>query len=195
MADIIYTNPACNAFTAILANNCKTDSGGILNVWITPFQGTGAQFSFEVASGSGNTVDQFTTITGLVSSGSLVGTGSLYQVTPARTEGSAHESFPIDTTNTIFKQQVILMYPKNQATLRNFVMSLAQSNTVAFVEDRMHQFWLYGSDNGLQASGDFVTGKMPGDKNAWTITLEGDETYNALPVSAALMTQLIAYPV
>jgi hypothetical protein len=167
------TSITCNVFSSI-GIGCKDNIGGVKNAWVGSYNG----FSFTIDSGH--------TVTGITT-----GTTTLYQITPVRTSSSATEAQPENNTNTTFEQTITLVYSKNQVTLRNFVASLAKSITVCVLQDRNNNFWLYGSDNGLQTASDQSTGTNENDPNSWTIKLHSIEQYPALPVSAAAILPFI----
>lgn len=175
-------NITCNVFQQILLP-CKDNIGGIKNAWITDFE----HFGYTVTTSSIGASDYNTIVTFATSSGST----GIYQITPARTSGNTTEDQVVDTTNTLWKQVVTLVYPKNQASIRNFVQSLGKSTIVCIVQDRNNLFWAYGTDNGLQVSTKHQTGTVESDKNTWTFGFEGTEAYPALPVSAATMLPFI----
>ena len=163
----------CNVFETI-SLQCKDSVGGIKKAWVGAFE------DFEFSATTASTVVTITT-----------GHTTLYQVVPARTSSSAVESQAVDNTNTLWKQTVSLVFVKNQATLRNFVASIAKSTTVVVVQDRNDSFWLYGSDNGCQVGSDQGTGTVESDKNIWTIKFEATESYPALYVSASAMSPFL----
>lgn len=159
----------CNTFSSIPLP-CKDNIGGIKKCWLASYDG----FSFTIDTG--HTCTAITT-----------GITTLYQVIPARVSSSIAEEQSIDTTNTIWKQTITLVFPKNYTSLRNFVNSLGKSILVAVVLDRNDKYWLMGSDYGLQVGTKHESGTAEGDKNQWTITLEGTEKYSSVEVSASVM--------
>lgn len=169
------TNIGCNIFEAI-SLQCKSNIGGIKAGWI----------------GSFDSLESYTQDVDSIVTGMTIASGStLYQMIPARASSNATEAQAVDNTNTLWTQSISLLFSKNQATLRNFITSIAKSVTIVILQDRNNNFWLYGSDNGCQSATDQATGTAEGDKNTWTIKFEAKESYPALLVSASVMAGYI----
>ena len=165
----------CNTFSSV-AIECKDNIGGLKKLWVGAYDG----FTFTLSGTTGDPA-------GLVQS-FVTGLTTLYELNPVRYSASATETQAIDTTNSLWKQSIVSTYIKNEAHKRNLMLSLAKSIVVAIGKDRNDRYWLYGSDIGLQVATTQTTGAAAADKNIWTVTLEADEAYPALEVSAAAMT-------
>jgi hypothetical protein len=100
----------CNEFQSI-GIGCKDNIGGLKNFWIASFENF--SFTIDAATTTGHTVTAITT-----------GITALYEITPARASAFATEVQAVDNTNTIWQQDIALLYSKNQATLESSVPSV-----------------------------------------------------------------------
>ena len=164
----------CNQFQAVPAQ-CKTNMGGVKRAWITTWD----QFAFT------------TDATGLTTA-IFSGATAIYEIIPARASSSFNQEQVIDNTNTMYKQTVELHIPNYKAYIRNLIWSLAQTPGIVTInQTRNDQFFLFGSENGLQFGSKVASGVAEGDKKETIMTFEGIEAYPALEIDPSVMTPYI----
>lgn len=167
---------AC-ALTQGYSLDCRDSAGGVKSVYF-----------IEIDNVSG-----ITSATGTVSAISKANNGRFWKYNLKRNTAEAMEEYQDSSENgTSFHNQTISMVlHKQQASLRNEILLLAQNRLMAVVEDRNGKYWLYGKENGLERSGGSAkTGKAMGDLNGYELTFTGTEKDPALEVNSGIIAGL-----
>jgi len=150
---------------------CRDSIGGIKKAYIGNFS-SGATYTFAaddtITAFSGATVSYFTFE-------QEIETGEFNQTGAYSTENGT----------VFFDQQLSLMFHKNDSVLRNQLLVLSQANMSVIIEDQRGEYWLMGIENGVRAiSGAQNTGRLYGDMNGVTITVQGKEPEPAHRISS-----------
>jgi hypothetical protein len=157
-------------------------AGGIYAVYVAPLT---SKANLSIVSGS------------VANTGSFLATGSqffTYNLRKATSE--AKDTITVNQANgTVFyAPEIDIVLTKTEVLKRNEIQLLAQQSVMVIVKDHVNftgSYWLYGSDAGLELSGNQGTGKAYGDLNGYTLKFgPGMETYPAVQVPASLMTAL-----
>ena len=173
---------ACN-LTTNLTNDCKNSAGGISAVYVAPLSAKG---NLQFASGS------------VTNTGSFLTSGSglqFFKYELRKQSSEAKESISVNEANgTVFyAPEVDIVLTKTEVLKRNEIEKLAQQSVMVIIKDHTFStgsYWLYGSDAGMEISGDQQTGKAYGDLNGYSLKFTGQEMYPALSVPATLITAL-----
>jgi len=100
-------------------------------------------------------------------------------------------NFSLENGSVFYDQQLTLMFHKQDTTLRNRLVLLAQGRLSLIVEDQNGNYWLMGKENGVYAvSADMQSGKAFGDMNGVTLTLQGKEREPAYRLTATSPQEL-----
>ncbi len=168
---------SCNLSSGI-AKGCRDNAGGIVEVYLANFP-------------TGYTSSEWYSETSGVVSG-ITG-ASFYTFVPNKNSSNWVENILSSVENgTIGYEQIITMvFAKNDSTMRNTIKLLGQANMIAIIRDKNEQYWLLGSQNGLEVTGgNSASGTILNDLNGWNITVGGTEPQPALEVSAAIIGAL-----
>ena len=140
---------------------CRDNIGGVKKVFIGNFE-----------SAATYTVDTDDNITATTATGT-------YQTFEQEKESASFNqvgAFSTENGTVFFTQDVNLTFHKNDASLRNTLIVLAQANMTVIVLDQRDEYWLLGKENGVRTTtGDMNTGKAFGDSNGVVIGLQGKE--------------------
>lgn len=157
--------------TSGYALGCRDSLGGVKRVYIGNFS-SGATYTFdsnETIVGFGGATVSYFTFEQEIETGEFNQTGA----------------YSIENGTVFFDQQLSLMFHKNDSTLRNQLLVLSQANMSVIVEDQRGEYWLMGIENGVRAiNGAMNTGRLYGDMNGVTITLQGKEKEPTHRISA-----------
>lgn len=116
-----------------------------------------------------------------------------WKYVPARdtAHGKSTQTINVQNGTNYFMQEVSMSINKLQTNTRLELQKLAQNNVYAVVTDANGKHWLYGYQNGLDASaGESGTGAAPGDRNGYTLTFTGSEPEDAIEVDSATFAAL-----
>lgn len=148
---------------------CRDNIGGVKKVFIGNFDSAA---TYEVDAS-----DDITTTTSTVT----------YQTFEQEKESASMNqvgAFSTENGTVFYTQDVNLTFHKNDATLRNTLIVLAQANMSVIVLDQRDEYWLLGKENGVRTTtGNMNTGKAFGDSNGVTIGLQGKEPKPAYRIS------------
>ena len=174
---------ACNLTTGFI-NDCKNSAGGISVVYVAPFSGKG---NLSIVSGS------------VANTGSFLTSGSgaqFFQYNLRKATSTAKETIKVSEANgtVYYEPEVDLVLTRTEVQKQNELKTVAQQSVMVIVKDHTFgtgSYWLYGSDAGLELSGDQTTGKAFGDLNGYTLKFgPGMEMYPAVSVPANIITAL-----
>ena len=156
--------------TAGIPLACLESTGGIKNVYITPFLDT--------------TV--FVETAGVISAATNM--GDVYSFKFRAQNGGFNEegNHSIENGTNFYTQTLELTFHKKETTKRNNLMILAGTQMHVIVETQNGDFWLIGKQNGayLTASNS-ATGQAYGDLSGFNITIEANEPEMATEMSSA----------
>jgi hypothetical protein len=93
---------------------------------------------------------------------------------------------------TIFYQQDLqIILNKMTAALRNELRLLGRNRLIAIVTDRNGNYWMLGSNNGLELSaGTSQSGTAFGDRNGYDVTFTAMEEQPMFSVQASIIAAL-----
>lgn len=167
---------AC-ALTQGYSLDCRDSAGGVKSVYFIEI----------------DNVTGVTSSAGEVSAIAKANNKRFWKYNLKKNTAEAMEEYQDSSENgTSFHRQTLsFVLFKQQASLRNEILLLAQNRLLAVIEDRNGKFWLYGKENGLERSGGSAKlGKAMGDLNGYELTFTGDEKDPALEVASAVITGL-----
>lgn len=173
----------CNLTTGFTLD-CKNSAGGISTVYVAPFSAKG---NLSIVSGS------------VANTGSFLTSGSgaqFFQYNLRKATSEAKEPWTVSEANgTVFyAPEVDIVLTKTEVQKRNELQVLAQQSVMVIVKDHTNitgSYLLYGSDAGLELSGNQGTGKAFGDLNGYTLKFgPGMEMYPNVSVPANIITAL-----
>jgi len=159
---------SCSNLTAGIALDCFDNTGGVFKVYIA----NGPVESFTVSGA--NKVDSM-----VINSVGVVDTDWFVFELPKQVASFTETVNVSQETGTIFyDQQLTLIFNKMTTAKRDQLRLMAEANAmvVAF-EDLNGRYWLLGLERGAFVNtGTTETGTAYGDRNGYTITLQGLET-------------------
>jgi len=168
---------SCNLTTGY-ALGCRDAVGGIKEIRLAVYNTSG---SFDT-NGSG-------TVTGFTGYASgTAGSNPFYKYDLTKATSQFTETINASTENgsLFYQQDLTLVVNRLQVQIRNEMFVLAQNRLVAIVRDRMDNYWILGSDTGLEVTaGTGQTGTANYDRSGYEITLSALESYPMYAVSAA----------
>lgn len=158
---------------------CRDNIGGIKGVWIASFD-TEADYTI-----TADEIDAVTTTT------TPAPTYYKYDQFTEAASFAQTGNFSLENGTVFFDQQLTLMFHKQETTLRNKLILMAQGRLSVIIQDQNDKFWLMGMDNGVYAlSADMQSGKAFGDMNGVTFVLQGKEGTPAMPITASTPSDL-----
>jgi hypothetical protein len=175
---------SCNLTTGF-PEDCFNAAGGITTVYVAPFSQKG---NLQIVSGS------------VANTGSILVSGSgaqFFTYNVRRATSQAKETTHVSRTNgtVYFAPEVDFVLTRTDAQKRNELQLLANQSVMVIVHDHTFitgSYWLYGSDSGLEISGDQSTGKAYGDLNGFSLKFgPGMETYPFVQVPSSSMNAQI----
>ena len=152
---------------------CRDNLGGIQAVYLQNWSGT-TTWSYSTDG----------TITGSTS-GSL----TWYTVEQRNETASFNQEgqHSLENGTNFWNQNVDLVFHKYQASIRNLVYILAQTEVNIIVKDQNGAYFLVGEQNGANLSASAPsTGKAFGDLNGATISFQAKEPWPARELSSTL---------
>lgn len=158
---------ACPQTLSGLVHDCLPSMGGIKAVYLANKADVD---SIAIAS------DKITGIT-------MAGSARFHKYEFLRRTGSLSSNFQVNAENgtKYVQSDLALVFSRMETTKRVEIAALAAGELVAIVEDNNGVFHYLGYDNPLELSaGDGLTGTAPGDRNAYSITLQ--DISNELPI-------------
>jgi adhesin HecA-like repeat protein len=174
---------ACN-FTQGWPLDCRDTAGGISTIYIAPFSAKG---NLQIASGS------------VTNSGSFLISGSaqnFFTINLHKETAEVTDTITLsDTNNSVYYEQTV-SFPlfRGEPKKTNEIKLYAAQSAMIIIKDYSGvsgSYILYGSDAGLDLSGDFKTGKVRGDANGWALSFKGKEMYPGVYVPSASMAALL----
>lgn len=175
---------ACNITTGY-NYPCRTNQGGIANVYIGLFNGNTLVPTYAgVSGGSASTI-----------SGWVSGTVSHYTVAQRVEQGSFTQKFTGDIASgtTMYEGTIEITIEQIDATLTNWLNVLGQGVWRVLIQDNLGQYYYVGLKNGC-----YVTdiaggpGKSFGDGNKAVITFASKEPVGAYLVSSSAAASIIS---
>jgi hypothetical protein len=166
------------SLTTGYALGCRDSVGGIKEIRLAVYNTSG---SF-TTNGSGTV----TSFTGYASG--TAGNNPFYKYDLTKATSQFTETINASTENgsLFYQQDLTLVINKLQVQVRNEMLVLAQNRLVAIVRDRMDQYWILGSDTGLEVTaGTSQTGTANGDRSGYELTFTAMDSYPMYSVSAA----------
>lgn len=174
---------ACNITTGYNFP-CRTNQGGIANVYIGTFNGNTLSATIGTTGASASTI-----------SGWVSGTVSHYTVAQRVEQGSFTQKFTGDiaTGTTMYEGTVEITVEQVDATLTNWINVLGQGVWRLLIQDNLGQYYYVGYKNGCYVS-DIAggPGKAFGDGNKAVITFTSKEPVGAYLVTTSAATNIIA---
>jgi len=157
---------ACNQTLNGLQASCDSSKGGILKVWMAPYD--------KVTAISADTAGTITAVT-------LTGDTQWAEYNFKRGTGSMTSTLNVDDANGVnyVSTDLVLQFNKMDTTKRIEMTALALSEVIVVVKDANNKYWLLGKDGPVSASaGTAQTGQARTDGNMYQITLQAnDDTY------------------
>jgi len=149
--------------TGGIERGCNSNAGGIKRVLIQ----NKSEITAVTPALAGDTTGQITNI-------ALNTGGQFFQFDPTRDSCSFTQTSANDSKNgaSAYDQLIVLAFKHNEASLRNKVMLLAQSLTLAIVEDRNGRYWLVGEEEGLETFAVANSGVVLTDLNGYTLEMK-----------------------
>lgn len=163
---------SCN-LTSGVALDCRTNTGGIKNIYIASVTGT----TGIVATATNGVVSSFTVDGTTVSSAAGLTTTPFFKFEVPKQVASLTENgtFSEENGTTFFTQ--VLSFPVNklEASKQVTLSKLAKSEKLCVVvEDNNGNRWLIGNDNGTTATTSAGgTGTAYGDRNGYVVEITG----------------------
>ena len=93
---------------------------------------------------------------------------------------------------TSYTPTLDLYLSKFSTTVRNQITLLARAKLIMILQDRNSQFWILGSENGMDLiSGTGMVGKaFVGEQNGYTMQFTGEESIPSIEISSSLITSI-----
>ena len=160
---------------------CRDSAGGLTTIYVTEHSNL-TQSSITSASGV------ITNVATFLSSGKKfwtieveMGVGNeVENITPNRQAGT-----------TYYEQNLNFYIPKKQASIAQWVMTLAQNDLAFIVKDKNGAYRLLGQQFGLGMTASTApSGTAMADQNGYVLNFQGQETYLANEVSSTLISAL-----
>ena len=159
-----------------LADNCLDNIGGIRE--------------FLVGNFSGSTTYEYDA-DGVITGGTNQPT--YYTVEQRRETGSFTQSHALNIQNgtNVYTQTAAMTFHKYQASVRDLVYTMAQTETSIIVLTQEGRYILLGEENGMNAiSSEGGSGQAYEDMNGMMVTFEGKEKTPAREVSSTFISTL-----
>lgn len=156
---------------------CLDNAGGVKKVWI-------GNWSSDIAY----TKDSDNIITVITSGNTLYG----FEVTRETCGVNENITVSVENGSVFYEQNLSLVFNKMDADIRNQILLLAKATTTAIVQDANDNYWLVGEDQGLNVnSGTAGTGLLLGDRNGYSLTLQGKESQSISKINYSAFTSYI----
>jgi hypothetical protein len=167
---------ACTTIVQGSSIDCLNSIGGIEEIYITEFTNV-PQGNITASSGVISAMS--------CSSGKKFFTFQLKKQTAESTESIVSN---VENGTLYFEQKITFTLPKQSASLRYTLKTLAENRCMVITKDRNGIIKLYGQTTGCDISeSSFSTGKTFGDFNGATISLTGMEPELASTLSSAIL--------
>jgi len=152
---------ACSITVSGRGLQCKDALGGIKEVWIGQYTGTG-----QYAAPSGGSISDASAAQTLQKFEMQQGSSSFTQTVTASTENGS----------VYYTQVLSLSFNKMSAADVAQAHDLNRGRLTVVVVDKNDQYWVMGHKNGVEVTGGtFVSGQAVGDLNGLTMELTGME--------------------
>jgi hypothetical protein len=179
---------SCGLINGIPRNTCGINTPGIKRFLITNFDNVAV---ITPAQGAIGTPVDDGIITDITMAGSPV--AEWFEFVPQKQTPDFVEtgSQAINTGSGTVEQVVTMVFAKNEASKRNVISLMAQSDLLVIAQDFNDIYWLLGETNGMVLTS-YVSnsGKTGTDLSGYTLTLTGNEHLLAREVEGSVITQL-----
>jgi hypothetical protein len=109
---------------------------------------------------------------------SYTGTCSFYKYVPRKQTSTFGETIAVseETGNVTVTQTAQIVLSKMEITKQREILLLAQATLIIIAKDQANNYWLIGSENGVDMTADATTGgKSYSDLNGYTIDFAAHE--------------------
>lgn len=175
---------SCTAITSGVSRDCLNAAGGLSDkIYVTDFDNL-TQSLITEASGS------------LTNTTSFLSTGKKFWTIELITDrANETETAPENTNGNLSYDQVLNAFiPKKQATLNNYLHTLAQRRLAVIAPDNLGQWRILGLRRGMLLKWNSASGTLLNDDNGYNLTFKGSETSPAPFISSSLLSALLSYP-
>lgn len=174
-------NCACDLITGGIACGCENNLGGISEILITDYCNL-------VSITTGTASNE-----GIVTAISLTASNCFYEYCFNKNTSSLVEQAIVSIENgSLFYQQTgTVVIPRREVAKRNALAMLMQKNLLVIVKDQNGLYWLIGEQNGANVTDvNSTSGVVKGDLNGYTITILGEEPFQAKEVDPTIIAAL-----
>jgi hypothetical protein len=160
---------------------CRDSMGGLTTIYVTEWSNLD-QAAITSASGI------ITNVTSFLTSGNKFWTIEVDMGVANEVENLN----PNRQTGTLFSEQNLSFYiPKKQASVSEFVMTLAQNDLAFIVLDKNDKYRLLGEEYGMSmVASNAPSGTAAGDQNGYVLAFQGSEKRLAKEVPSSLISAL-----
>lgn len=160
-----------------LADNCLDNIGGVQNFLISNYSG-GTTYEYDTEG---------------VITGSTGGAATWYEIEQRRETANFSQTHALNIQNgtNVYTQNASMTFHKYQASVRDLVYTMAQTETNIIVLTQEGKYFLLGQANGMNAiSSEGGSGQSFEDMNGMMVTFEGKEKTPAREVSSTFIAGL-----
>lgn len=172
---------ACELMDGGIPKDCKNNIGGVKKIWITDFVNL-------VSKTVAPTDDEITAIT--------LATGtSFYEFAFNKNTSSMTDNaiYSVENGSLYYEQIISLVIPHRENSKRKKLASLMQKELAVIVLDSNGHYWLVGGDLGAWVSElPSTSGVVAGDSNSYTVTITGNEPFQAYEIDPAIIAAIIS---
>ena len=171
---------SCSATLAGLVRDCSTSKGGIVEVYVAPY----------------DDVTAVTVTDGKVATITMASGKKFYKYTFRPGTGSMTSTLNVDPANGVnyVSTDLLLQFTRMETTKRVEMAALSAHELAVIVKDANGLYWYLGKDEPVSATaGDGQTGTARGDGNRYSITLQDNaESWPYEVLSSIIAGLLIA---
>lgn len=171
-------------------SGCYQSSGGVAKVYIANKSNLLASSIVPALESDATPADE-----GLITGITMESGTYFYDYTPIKfTANYVQTGQENDYGATGYEQLITLPFQKNEASTRNAIKLMKQSDLLVIVKDVNGKYFLLGEEFGLRLVANYESGTALSDHNRWMLTLKGMERVEAREVDGDIVDGLIYVP-